>query len=88
MLGTWEIAKMKSQACLKRLPTAAAKTQKNLRREIPPGSVLRQADRGTLSIIKRRFRTEEGRQHVVAMLHQPLPKQGKKWEIVSITPIV
>ena len=28
-------------------------------------------------------------EHVVAMmLHQPLPKQGKKWEIVSITPIV
>ena len=93
MLGTWEIAKMKKSSLPEKVASGFSEATKNLKgaKYRPVLYCGKQIVAGTnhMIICKQTLSDREGTEHVVAMmLHQPLPKQGKKWEIVSITPIV
>lgn len=93
MLGTWEIAKMKKSSLPEKVASGFSEATKNLKgaKYRPVLYCGKQIVAGTnhMIICKQTLSDREGAEHVVAMmLHQPLPKQGKKWEIVSITPIV
>ena len=93
MLGTWEIAKMKKSSLPEKVANGFSEATKNLKgaKYRPVLYCGKQIVAGTnhMIICKQTLSDREGTEHVVAMmLHQPLPKQGKKWEIVSITPLV
>ncbi len=84
MLGTWEIAKMKKSSLPEKVASGFSEATKNLKgaKYRPVLYCGKQIVAGTnhMIICKQTLSDREGTEHVVAMmLHQPLPKQGKKW---------
>ena len=93
MVGTWKIAKMKAAKLPEKVATGFAQATEGLKGATykPVLYCGTQVVAGTnhLIICKQVLSDKAKTEHVVEMiLTQPLPKDGKKWTISSITPLI
>lgn len=93
MVGAWKIAKMKTVKLPEKVATGFKQATKDLKgaQYRPVLYCGKQVVTGTnhLIVCKQVLSDKDKTEHVVKMvLNKPLSKDGKKWKIVSITPII
>lgn len=93
MVGAWKIAKMKTAKLPEKVATGFKQATDGLKgaRYRPVLYCGKQIVSGTnhLIICKQTLSDKDKTEHMVEItLHQPQPKAGKKWKIVSIKPLI